>query len=190
MPAFLDSATLAATAAEVWSAVAPALLVAMLRVVDVTLNVFRTVFTVNGKKSLAASFHALEGGTYLAAAGIVLADVTVARAVGYMVGILLGTVLGMRIIERLRLGMVTVRVYADARHADGFGRAIAENIRTAGFGATMFDGEGYKGPVKMILSTVPRRKVDRVVAAVREIDEDVFLSVDNDLQPMTQTARA
>ena len=51
-----------------------ALGIAALRVGDVTLNVLRTVFTVQGRKGLAAVFAGL--GVWLAAAGIVFADLT------------------------------------------------------------------------------------------------------------------
>ncbi|MBY5162235.1 DUF5698 domain-containing protein [Salsipaludibacter albus] len=186
----LLSPDLADAVASAWTIVLPALLVASLRVVDVTLNVFRTVFTVNGRKWLAAVFHALEGGTWLAAAGIVLADVTVAKAIGYVAGIMLGTLLGTTIVERLRLGMVTVRIYADARHDGATGAAIATAIREAGYGATVFTGAGMRGPVEMILSTVPRRRASAVIAAAGAVSDDTIVAVDNDLQPLATAARA
>ncbi len=174
---------------QVWTVLAPALLVALLRITDVTLNVFRTVFTVNGRKGPAALFHAAEAGVWLAAAGIVLTDLTVAKAVGYLCGVGFGTLLGTTIVERLRMGMATVRIYCDTRHEPASGAAVAAMIRAAGFGATTFEGEGMHGPVTMILSTVPRRRIATVVAAARSVTDDLVMAVDNDLQPMTNAVR-
>lgn len=175
--------------AAAWSIVMPAVLVAGLRIMDVTLNVFRTVFTVNGRKGLAALAHGFEGGVWLAATGYVLSDLSVVKTVGFIVGIMLGTLLGTSIVERLRLGMVTVRIYADARHADGSGTQIAGAIREAGFGATTFTGEGMEGPVKMVLSTVPRRQASVVINAVKSVSASAVVAVDNDLQPLASSVR-
>jgi len=179
----------AATMASLWAIVLPAILVALLRIIDVTLNVFRTVFTVNGRKGLAALAHGMEGAVWLAATGIVLSDLSVAKTVGFVAGIMLGTLLGTTIVEHLRLGMVTVRIYADASHLDGSGARIADAIRDAGFGATTFTGEGMTGPVKMVLSTVPRRKATAVMAAASAVSPEAVVAVDNEFQPLAASAR-
>jgi uncharacterized protein YebE (UPF0316 family) len=173
-----------------WRVVLPAALVACLRMMDVTLNVFRTVFTVNGRKYLAAIAHGMEGAVWLTATGIVLSDLTITKTVGFIAGIMLGTLVGTSIVERLRLGMVTVRIYADASHDEGSGAAIADAIRAAGFGATTFTGEGMNGPVKMVLSTVPRRRAGLVVAAATDVSSHAVVAIDNDLQSLATPARA
>jgi uncharacterized protein YebE (UPF0316 family) len=173
-----------ASASDLWLVLWPALAVALLRVGDVTLNVFRTVFTVQGRKGLAALFHGIEGGVWMAAAGIVFADMTPARMTGFVVGVMGGTLLGTTIIERLRLGTVTVRVYADATVDPEAGIRIARAIHDAGHGATTFAGTGYHGPVQMVLSTVRRRDAARVAAIAHELAADALVAFDNDLQPV------
>jgi uncharacterized protein YebE (UPF0316 family) len=175
--------------ADVWALLWPALAVAVLRIGDVTLNVFRTVFTVNGRKGLAALFHGLEGGVWLAAAGIVFADMTAMRAAGFVVGVASGTFIGTSIIERLRLGMTTVRIYADSSEDATAGLRIAAAIHAAVHGATTFDGHGFKGPVQMVLSTVRRRDAATVLELARGVDADAFAAVDNDLQPVAVGGR-
>jgi uncharacterized protein YebE (UPF0316 family) len=171
--------------AAIWSAVWPALLIALLRMTDVCLNVFRTVFVVQERRTLAALVAGLEAGTWLGAAGIVFADVTPMRAAGFVAGVALGTAIGVELTRRLQLGMATVRIYADADavDADGLelapGRAIARAIHQAGFGATVFRGTGYEGPVDMILSTVRRRDAQKVLRIARSVDPSAFAAVDN-----------
>lgn len=171
-----------------WGAIWPALAIALLRIGDVTLNVFKTVFMVSGRRVLASLFHAIEAGVWLSAAGIVFADMTPLRAFGFIVGVAAGTYLGMIIIQKLRMGMVTVRVYADATRELDIGVRLAKAIHDAGYGATTFDGEGYRGPVQMVLSTVRRKDAEMVMDVVRSIDSEVFVAIDNAPQPAGQTA--
>lgn len=188
-PIDVSGAALVAGLDSLWAFLLPAFLVALLRIIDVTLNVFRTVFTVNGRKGLAALAHGMEGAVWLAATGIVLSDLSVAKTVGFIAGIMLGTLLGTTIVEHLRLGMVTVRIYADASHLDGSGARIADAIRAGGFGATTFTGEGMNGPVKMVLSTVPRRRATAVIDAASAVSPSAVVAVDNEFQPLATSAR-
>lgn len=185
----MDSLPLLASVGDVWALAWPALAVALLRVADVTLNVFRTVFTVQGRKGLAAVFHGVEGGVWLAAAGIVFANMTPLRTVGYVVGVMAGTLLGTTIIERLQLGTVTVRVYADATDDALAGLRIADAIHDAGYGATTFDGTGYRGPVQMVLSTVKRRDAAVVADIARAVRADALVAIDNEMQPVAVGGR-
>ena len=175
--------------AAVWQLVWPALAIALLRVADVSLNVFKVVFVVQQRRWLAALTAGLEAGTWLAAAGIVFADMTPVRAAGFVVGVAAGTVIGVGLAGKLRLGMATVRVYADATRADEdghpleLGQAVARAIHAAGFGATVFRGQGYKGDVDMVLSTVRRRDADRVLAIARAVDDCSFAAIDNAVHP-------
>ncbi|MFA9430822.1 DUF2179 domain-containing protein [Egicoccus sp. AB-alg2] len=175
--------------AGVWQLLWPAVAIALLRVADVSLNVFKVVFVVQQRRWLAAATAGLEAGTWLAAAGIVFADVTPARAAGFVVGVAAGTAIGVGLTGKLRLGMATVRVYADATRTDDDGRplerghAIARAVHAAGFGATVFRGQGYKGDVDMVLSTVRRRDADRVLAIARAVDEASFAAIDNAVHP-------
>jgi uncharacterized protein YebE (UPF0316 family) len=174
---------------SVWTLLWPALVIALLRVGDVTLNVFRTVFIVQGRKRLAAAFHGLEAGVWLAAAGIVFADLNPVRMAGFIVGVMAGTMLGTTIIERLQLGTVTVRVYVDTSEDAVAGLRIADAIHDAGHGATTFDGTGYRGPVQMVLSTVRRRDAGTVAAIARQVRDDALVAIDNDMQPISTGGR-
>lgn len=184
----MPDSLLAVDTSAVWSALWPALLIAILRVGDVTLNVFRTVFTVSGKRPQAALASGAESLLWVSAAGIVFSQMTPIRTAGFVVGVATGTWVGMAIVHRLRLGMVTVRIYSsgpDPALSPGVvggpsGQRIMHRLHEAGFGATVFEGRGYRGPVEMVLSTVRRRDVDRVIEVARRTDADAFIAVDND----------
>lgn len=169
---------------------APAVGVALLRACDVTLNVFRMVFVVQERRLLSALVSAVEAAIWLSAVGIVLANLTPLRAVGYVVGVAGGTAIGVEITKRLRLGMSTVRVYCDADGVDAAGQPtelgyrVATAIRTAGYAATVFRGNGLRGEVDMVLATVRRRNADEVVAIARSVDTTVVAAIDNAMSPV------
>jgi uncharacterized protein YebE (UPF0316 family) len=175
--------------AALWVAIWPALGIALLRIGDVTLNVFRMVFVVQERRLLAALASAGEASMWLSAAGIVFANMTPVRAVGYVAGVAAGTAIGMEVAKRLRLGMATVRVYADATRTDEYGfplemgHRIATAIREAGYAATVFRGHGLRGEVDMVLATVRRRNAEEVVKLARGVDESAMAAIDNSLNP-------
>jgi uncharacterized protein YebE (UPF0316 family) len=178
----------------VWAAVWPALAIALLRVGDVSLNVFRVVFVVQERRLLASLTAGGEAAMWLSAAGIVFSSMTPMRAAGFVVGVATGTAIGVELTSRMRLGMSTVRVYTDAerRGEDGrpldLGERIAHEIREAGHGATVFRGRGYRGEVDMVLSTVRRRDAEAVLAIARRVDASSFAAVDNAIQPASAPA--
>lgn len=167
------------TPAELLSAVLPLVVVAGLRMLDVTLGVFRTTFVVSGRRLAAGVFAFAESAVWVTAAGIVLTDLTPVRMLAFALGVGLGTWVGMIIVHHLRLGMVTVRAFLPAPG----GSVAAELVRDLGFGATVFDGHGRHGDVQMILSVVRRREAWLVSDAIRSWDADAFLTVDSEPGP-------
>lgn len=169
-----------------WPTLWPALAIAGLRAADVSMNVFRVVFVVQGRRWLAATAAGLEAATWLAAAGIVLSDLTWLRAAGFVFGVAMGTAIGVELAAQLRLGMKTVRVYVhveqDADHLLD-GHDVARVLHHAGYRATVFRGTGYDGPVDMVLSTVPYRDTDLVLGLARSVAPRSFAAVDNSPHP-------
>lgn len=185
---------------DIWELVWPALAIAALRMTDITLSVFKTVAIVQGRRVVAPFLQGAESAVWLGAAGIVFSDMTPVRAAGFVIGVMLGTVIGMEVIRKLRLGMVTVRVYATAGPREERSRAqdpsvqdgtetlrrprmIQEALHQAGHRATTFRGEGRDGDVEMILATVRRRDAAAVMELARQVAPDAFVSVDNELYP-------
>lgn len=155
--------------------------IALLRVTDVMFGVFRTTFIVRGR-TLAASLAAFgESATWISAAGIVLADLTIARGLAFATGVAIGTALGVVIVRNMRLGLVTVRVFAPLDR----GHEIAERVRAAGQGATLFPGEGRDGPVAMILSVMRRREADEICRPFVD-DPQLYVSMDAGMGPASR----
>ena len=159
------------------------LLVAVLRASDVLLGTIRTTFVVNGSRNPAAALAGLEAAVWLSAAGIVFADPTPARFLGFVLGVASGTWLGIAMVHAFKLGSVTVRAFVPAGPGrEMAGHDVAHAIRERGFAATTFTGWGGEGPVDMVLSVVRRRDSRIVCDVVAGADPQAFVAVDN--QPM------
>lgn len=162
------------------TALAAGALVAILRASDVLLGVLKTSFVVRGSRPPAALFAALEAGVWLAAAGIVFADPTPARAIGFVAGVATGTWLGLTLIHVAKLGTVTVRVFVPVEgDRERYGHSVAAAIRARGFAATVFEGHGASGRVDMILSVVRRRDVRTVTDIAEGADPAAFIAIDS-----------
>jgi uncharacterized protein YebE (UPF0316 family) len=160
------------------AALITAVQIAMLRVTDVMLGVFRTTFIVRGR-TLAASLAAFgESAAWIAAAGIVLSDLTLVRGLAFATGVGIGTALGVVVVRSMRLGLVTVRVFAPLSR----GPEIADLLRAAGQGATLFPGEGRDGPIAMVLSVMRRREADQIVRPLVD-DAQLYVSMDAGMGP-------
>ena len=171
---------------RLWTLLWPARVIAGLRATDVSMNVFRVVFVVQGRRGLAALAAGLEAGTWLAAAGIVLADLTVWRAAGFIAGVAIGTAVGVELTARLRLGMKTVRIYVPVHDDDEHrldGQDVARVLHLAGYRATVFHGTGYQGPVDLVLSTVAYRDAEQVLDLARSVAPRSFAAIDNSPHP-------
>ncbi|WP_370327393.1 DUF5698 domain-containing protein [Euzebya sp.] len=153
----------------------PMLVVVVLKTSEVLLQTFRTVFVVSGRRLPAGMIALVEASVIITALSLVLTDLSPPRIAGFILGMGLGTVVGMEAVYRLRLGMVTVRAFVPPAHA----ARSADAIRALGHGATVFLGEGRDGEVAMVLSSVRRRDARRVVTAIEAVHRPAFTTVDN-----------
>jgi uncharacterized protein YebE (UPF0316 family) len=156
----------------------PLVVIASARVLDVTLGVLRTVLVVSGRRMLAGVAAASEAGVWLAAAGFVLGDLSLARGIAFAAGVGIGTIIGMGIVRAAAWGLVTVRVFCPSPE----GTEVANWLRSLGLGATVFTGQGRDAPRDLVLCVTRRREAHQIL---RDLDHrpGVFVTVDSDPTP-------
>lgn len=151
-----------------------ALLIFVLRVVGVSLITVRILLVGRGVELWSAVIGFFEVLIYVVAIGLVVNDLTnIPAVIGYCLGFSVGTIVGIRIDRRLAFGFASVRVISREH-----GEAVAAALRQAGFGATLSWGEGRDGRVGIVNSVIPRRRMRAAMDAVRAVDGDAFLVVD------------
>jgi uncharacterized protein YebE (UPF0316 family) len=155
-------------------AIAAALIFA-LRIVDVSLGTVRTISLIHGRIVTAVALGFVEVLIWITVVSQVIQGVArePVLLLAYAAGFAAGNGVGIVIERRLAIGVQMLQLISPA-----CGEGIAAAIREMGQAVTVFTGEGRDGPVKMLLTTCPRRKVPMLIAEARRLDPEVFYVVE------------
>jgi len=149
-------------------------IISFARILDVTLGTVRLIFVARGYKYLAPLIAFFEVLIWIIVISQVMKNLS--SPVCYLAfagGFAAGNFIGMWLIERLSLGMVMVRIITQQDAAQ-----LIEAMRSRKFGVTSTDGEGARGPVKIIFTVVPRKQVDGVVDEIGKYNPKAFYTVE------------
>lgn len=158
---------------QIWSLAALPLLVFFARVLDVSLGTVRIVLLYRGARRLAPLIGFLEMLVWLVAVGQVVQHLD--RPLHYLAfaaGFATGTWVGLRIDERLALGLVAVEIISPSDASD-----LVAELRDEGFGVTTVAARGLKGRVRLIITVIRRRDYRRLARLVERIHGDAFVTV-------------
>jgi uncharacterized protein YebE (UPF0316 family) len=146
----------------------------LLRATDVTMATMRMLLIMRGRRLLAPAIGFVEILIWIAAIGIVVQHLTSPlHVIGYAAGFAFGNYLGLRLEERLAIGLATVRTVVRTG-----GAQLAAELRDAGMGVTETIGQGREGPVEVLYSVIPRREITRCLSIIEGGSEDSFVVVD------------
>ena len=105
-----------------------ALLIFVLRIMDMSLDTIRMLFVMRGRRALAGLIGAAQAAVFIVAVSAVLTrPLNAFTVIGYAAGFGTGVVIGMIAEGRLALGYAIVRVYSPA-----FGKGIARRAEGRG----------------------------------------------------------
>jgi uncharacterized protein YebE (UPF0316 family) len=156
-----------------------ALLIFILRVLDITAATLRMMMVIRGRKLAAWIFGFIQALFFVLAIQAVLSDLSsVLNIVGYSTGFATGTVVGMKIEEVMALGHVNLRIISQGR-----GPEIAEHLRDQGYAVTELPARGKDGTVGLLNCAVLRKDVDQVEKLIIEKDEQAFVTA-GDVRPI------
>ncbi|MBN2078763.1 MAG: DUF2179 domain-containing protein [Spirochaetes bacterium] len=150
-------------------------LIALARVVDVTLGTIRIIYISRGMKFLAPIFGFFEILIWLVAIGQIMKNLSnPVYYLAYAVGFAAGNLVGIFVEERLAVGRVILRIITqrDATH-------LVDYLRSSGYGVTTVEAEGATGPVELIFTVIDREKVEAVVRSVQTYNPRAFYSIED-----------
>jgi uncharacterized protein YebE (UPF0316 family) len=152
-----------------------AALIFALRIVDVSLGTVRTISLIHGRIATAVILGFVEVLIWITVVAQVISGVgkDPVLLVAYAAGFAAGNGVGILIERRLAIGVQMLQLISQTH-----GEEIARAIRDHGQAVTVFTGEGRDGPVKMLLTTCPRRKVPALIREARGFDPAVFYVVE------------
>ena len=147
----------------------------VVRVAGMSFSTVRMLLMMRGKKLGTAVTGFVEVLLYVIAIGGVVNNLSnIWNILGYSLGFVAGTLVGMWIDEKTATGFVDVRIIS--RYKAQF---ILEKLHEGGYGATVAWGQGRQGAVGMIWAIVRRREVSAVQGIAENADPDIFITIED-----------
>lgn len=151
------------------------LLIALARVVDVTLGTIRIIYISRGMKLLAPIFGFFEILIWLIAIGQIMKNLSnPVYYLAYAIGFAGGNLVGIFVEERLAVGRVILRIITQRDATQ-----LVDYLRSSGYGVTTVEAEGATGPVDLIFTVIDREKVEKVVRGVQTYNLRAFYSIED-----------
>lgn len=149
-------------------------LIFVARIADVSIGTVRVIFVSRGLKYLAPVVGFFEVLIWLLAIGQIMKNLSnPACYVAYAGGFAMGNYVGIRIAEKLSLGLVLIRVVTKK---DAL--TLVEFLKSEDYGVTSVDGHGTSGEVKVVFTIVPRREAQTVVDLIKKFNPHAFYSIE------------
>ncbi|UCG56336.1 MAG: DUF2179 domain-containing protein [Phycisphaerales bacterium] len=149
-------------------------LIFLARIVDVSLGTVRVIFVSRGLKYLAPVVGFVEILIWLLAIGQIMKNLSNPVCyIAYAGGFAMGNFVGIRMAEKLSLGVVLIRVITQRDAA-----SLVNVLKAGGYGVTSVDGHGTSGEVQVVFTIVPRREVTKVVELVKQFNPNAFYSIE------------
>jgi uncharacterized protein YebE (UPF0316 family) len=162
--------------ANVWVG---ALLIFVMRVVNMSLDTVRVVMVVRGRRGLAWVLGFIETVIFIYVLSTVIQEVdNFLNIIAYAGGFATGNVVGMWMEDKMALGHTHLRIISQTS-----GLAIAEKLREAGYAVTEVSGRGRDGTVTLLNVSVLRKNKEKVSEIVEQVDECAFITAE-ELYPM------
>jgi len=151
------------------------ILIFFARILDVTIGTLRIIFVSKGDKIISPILGFFEVFIWIVVISQIIGNIdNYICYIAYAGGFAMGNYVGLRLEERMAIGKVLVRVIS----AKG-GSILIKNLNERNFGATMVEGEGSTGPVKLIYIIIDRKKLDDVINVIQEFNPKSFFSIED-----------
>jgi len=151
------------------------LLIFAAKILDVSLGTVRIILVSRGNKFLAPLLGFFEVLIWLLAISQIMQHLdNLFCYIAYAGGFAAGNYIGMRIEERLALGILVVRIFAVKDECELKNRLVG-----AGYGVTIVDAEGANGKVKVIYTIIKRKNVRDVVSIIERCNSKTFYSIED-----------
>jgi len=156
-----------------------ALVIFGLRVLNMTLDTLRMLFTLRGMKTLSWIVGFIVSLIYVLLLTSVLSNLNnPLYIIAYAAGFATGGVVGMWIEERLPIGFTHIQIISPRR-----GAVMAQTLRENGYAVTEIPARGKDGMVSMLSLSVRRKQVVAVEKIANECDEAAFVTTE-DVHPV------
>jgi uncharacterized protein YebE (UPF0316 family) len=145
------------------------------RIGDVTLGTLRHVLTSRGHKNISPILGFFEVFIWIVVVSQIMKQANnFACYIGWAGGFAMGNYIGLLIEERIALGLQIIRIIS---HQDC--TEMITQLQKENHGITVIDGQGAKGPVKIILTVAKRKNIEEIIRVVQKYNPDAFYSIED-----------
>lgn len=149
------------------------LLIALSRIVDVSLGTLRIIFLAKGFRILAPILGFFEVSIWLLAITRVMENLTnPINYIAYAFGFSMGNYIGMLIERRLAIGMVVVRIITKRDSQE-----LVAALRALRYSVTVADAEGNNGAVNIIFTVIKRSSIKNVTHLILKYNPQAVYSI-------------
>lgn len=154
------------------------LLIFCSRILDVSLDTLRIVFVSKGNKAVAPVLGFFEILIWLIAITRIMQNLdNIACYVAYAAGFATGNYVGLRIEQKMALGIHMFRIITQKDAS-----SLIKSLKDHGFGATVIEAEGKDGGVHIIYSIVKRSDNQKIIEIINKFNPQAFYSIENVLK--------
>jgi len=150
-------------------------LIALARIVDVSIGTVKIIFISKGYKFMAPILAFFEIIIWLGAIGQVMKNLdNVGNMIGYAVGFALGNYFGLVIENRIALGNVVLRIITKTGADE-----LISKLRKTKYGVTVSPAEGSTGPVSLIFMVLKRSDLKNIIPIIKKHNPKAFYSIED-----------
>ncbi|WP_019122998.1 DUF2179 domain-containing protein [Brevibacillus massiliensis] len=145
-------------------------LMGLIQITYVSLNSFRVVLMIKGRKLLAAMIGTIEILVYIYGLALVLNNLEsfwgiIIYSASYGIGILLGTYIE----QKIALGYIGLQIITDNE------LELEQKLRDRGYGVTTWMGQGASGYRKVYLVIAKRKEYADLLSSIKQTDAKAFI---------------
>ncbi|MFA5418490.1 MAG: DUF2179 domain-containing protein [Bacteroidales bacterium] len=150
------------------------LLIAIARILDVSVGTVRLIFVSRGYKYLAPLLGFVEVIIWLLAIGQIMQQLdNFMSYIGYGAGFAMGNYIGIILVEKMSIGTVIIRIIPKFDTVN-----LVKHLREANYGVTSVDAEGKNGPINMLFSIVKKKDLNGVLQIINKHNPNAFYSIE------------
>ncbi len=151
------------------------LLIFFLRIADVSIGTIRIIFVARGNKIIAPLLGFFEVFIWVLAISNIIQHLdNWINYFAYAGGFAAGNYIGMKIDERLAVGVSLVRIITKKELPSLF-----DNLNEKGYPTTLLDGHGRDDEVSIIFTIVKRKKLPEVIDLIKRSNPKAFFTVED-----------
>ncbi|MGI8894000.1 MAG: DUF2179 domain-containing protein [Bacteroidia bacterium] len=145
------------------------------RLIDVPLGTMRHISLARGFRNIVPILGFFEVLIWVFAMSQIMKNLNnVLCYLAWAGGFSAGTYLGMYLENKIAMGMQVLRIIT---HQDS--SALIKSLTAENVGVTTMDGQGAKGPVKIIFTILKRKNLDKVVRMINKHNPSAFYTIED-----------